>query len=883
MFVLLPALVATGCRDDKKKDIQDATVYDASDGDVFHDGEIDGEVDAEVDAEPDPDPDCISAEGPGAEGTNTWHDDTGEAVVTINGPTCARNFVLSTTATLRHGLPENPRHFSEIPGKPSISTMNDMFDALYALTIEEVDECSVPAIQDGAYNNGNPINCPSGGCFETGRLWTFAWTRDTAYAVDLSLAALDPVRSKNTLEFKLSELRGGGSPQIIQDTGSGGSYPVSSDRSVWAFGAWETAKYLDGQERDAFVSGAFDAISNTIEHDRDVVFNQEMGLYHGEQSFLDWREQSYPIWTQSDTVHLFMSKALSTNVGHLKLLRVGAAFAEELGETEKRNRYEGWAEDLRHSIDSIMYVPGFGLYSTFITTTLDPAPVRHFDLLGTSLAVLENVGDAPRSETMVSNYPNLPKGPSVMWPQQKEIPIYHNRGIWPFVTAYWLRAARSVRNDQVVGHNVRSIIRGTALNLSNMENFECVTGLPWLDDGAYSGPVVNSQRQLWSVAGHASMVHDIIFGLQASQTGLQFRPYLTRDLRNNLFGGADTLVLNNFPYRGRLITVVVSLPPVGADNDGAYQVGETRLNGVVFAGEITTADLENENLVEIELEDVPEASKSMTLVEDTSDYRNLFSPLAPWINGISVNGPNLELSFSGGGEPAAEIAFNIYRDGELVASDLPGSTGTWIDTDAGPDSPSHCYTVEAYFLISDHTSQRAKPWCWWGPANERIDEIGAEEFQAVGGTLVMNYGRQHYESWGEPGHTLTLSDFNPSFTGEHYLQVMYGNGAGPINTGITCSVKRITVWEKDGPIVGSGLLVMPHLGTWDAWADSNFVKVELEAGKTYDFVISHDETTINMSDFAHNELYTGGNGGSGGAYHFVNIAQLKVLSKTGNP
>ena len=41
-------------------------------------------------------------------------------------------------------------------------------------------------------------------------------------------------------------------------------------------------------------------------------------------------------------------------------------------------------------------------------------------------------------------------------------------------------------------------MRGAALNLSNMENLEVTTGKAWVEDGPYSGPVVNSQRQLSS-------------------------------------------------------------------------------------------------------------------------------------------------------------------------------------------------------------------------------------------------------------------------------------------------------------------------------------------------------------------------------------------------
>ena len=40
---------------------------------------------------------------------------------------------------------------------------------------------------------------------------------------------------------------------IIQDTGSGGSYPVSTDRVVWALGAYETPKHLPSNEQINFL------------------------------------------------------------------------------------------------------------------------------------------------------------------------------------------------------------------------------------------------------------------------------------------------------------------------------------------------------------------------------------------------------------------------------------------------------------------------------------------------------------------------------------------------------------------------------------------------------------------------------------------------------
>jgi hypothetical protein len=826
-------------------------------------------------------PDCHEVTGPGATGTDTWTHGGDTATVSVSGPACGRTFTLSTTAALRDNLPANPRTFGEQPGWPSVSTGHQMFDALYALALEEVRENSVSAIGDGAYNGGSPIQCPTGGCFETGRLWSFVWTRDTAYAVDLALAALDPTRARNSLEFKVSDLRTGGSPQIVQDTGTGGSYPVSSDRAVWALGAERLIHFLDGAARAAFLATAWDAARDTIEHDRAVVFDPLLGLYRGEQSFLDWREQSYPAWTAEDPAQIAMSQALSTNVGHLRLLELGAWLAGQRGDPARQTQFQTWADDLRAAIHANLFHADLGLWATFTPGTLDRAPVRHFDLLGSALAIGAGVGSAAQRGDVVRSYPHLPPGPPVIWPQQKETPIYHNRGIWPFVTAYWLRAAARVRNDAAVGHNVRSLLRGAALNLSNMENFECVTGAPWLDDGADSGPVVNSQRQLWSVAGYLSMVHDVIFGLDTSPDGIRFAPYLTRDLRHTLFSGADRIVLNHFPYRGHRLTVIVSLPPVTTDDDGAYAVGEIRLDGQVVSNDyLLPGDLQSDSLLEITLVDTPEAADTITAVSaaQAATYQNLFAPLSPSISGVAATGSGLEVSFAGGGEPAAEIAFNVYRDGVAVATDLPGSTTSWVDTTADANAPSHCYTVEAYFSMSGNHSQHARPWCWWGPSAGRITEVSAQDFTAVGGSLVLNHGRWHYESWGDPGDTLTASGVTASATGSHLIQVDYGNGAGDISTGITCAVKRVEVIDQaTSAVVGSGLLVMPHLGSWDRWAGSTFVRVDLQAGHSYDVVLSHDDQSLNMSDLEHNALY-GGTGGAAGAFHHVNISTLKVLS-----
>ena len=144
--------------------------------------------------------------------------------------------------------------------------------------------------------------------------------------------------------------------------------------------------------------------------------------------------------------------------------------------------------------------------------------------------------------------------------------------------------------------------------------------------------------------------------------------------------------------------------------------------------------------------------------------------------------------------------------------------------------------------------------------------------------LLIITGRFHYQNWGQPGHSLTAKGIVAQSTGRHLLQVVYGNGSGPINTGITCAVKRIRVFESiSGSPVSEGTLAMPQLATWNRWEDSTVAAVELVSGVSYDIVIDSDSDVSNMSERAHFETYTAGEGGIGGAWNYVNIAEIKVL------
>ena len=101
---------------------------------------------------------------------------------------------------------------------------------------------------------------------------------------------MDPERVVNSMLFKTSAFRPGlaipstlpqDSTQIIQDTGSGGSWPVSTDRVSWALAAGSVLNALSGAALDDFSDKAYQALRGTVEADRQAAFDSKMGLYGG--------------------------------------------------------------------------------------------------------------------------------------------------------------------------------------------------------------------------------------------------------------------------------------------------------------------------------------------------------------------------------------------------------------------------------------------------------------------------------------------------------------------------------------------------------------------------------------------------------------------------
>lgn len=815
------------------------------------------------------------------------------AMITTADPVSGlRNYQLTTTQDRwkeKRDDPDRPKQLNikEQAGDPTIRTGSQMFDGLFALAMQEARELTVTSIKDNMYNNKEAISCGGTiGCYQSGERWTYVWTRDTSYAVDLGLAQINPQVAKNSLLFKLSKRRdatqtlGPETTEIVQDTGSGGSWPVSTDRVVWARAAFELLKYLDGDERTQFLNDAYTAIRNTIENDRLAAYDDHDGLYRGETSFLDWREQTYPDWMKDTVVHIAMSKTLSTNINHWKILDVAAKMAVELSKAQDAARYAGWADGLKQHIKSDLWLKDAGLFSMMKMTELDQAPVRRYELLGEALAIQDGIADKVQTTSILQNYPHTAAGAAVVWPQMRGVKVYHNRAIWPFVSSYLIKAAAKGQNADVVNRNFATLINGAALNLSNMENFE-FTKLAVTAPNNDDRPDIDSDKQLWSVGGYIGSVLDVVFGRDADMTGIRFQPFITKKMHKNIFNGARQIQLKDLVYRGKKITVKVNLPAVGTSNDGYYSISTAELNGAQIDRNRYTppSDLRDDkvNTVVIGLIDNNEEGGTARVVEPSQYYGpeplNLGLTAGDWAAKTDADG-FVNLSWTA--KPLLyPTTINVYRNGELVAAKVTGSE--WKDDKSNLDANSRtlCYSLEEQITTGlRNVSQRTNPACYWG--NGRLTFIGADNAtkNSVAGSraqLKDDHGRRHLGDWGIPGEELTFT-INPTVSGSYHVLLRYGNAYGPVNTGLTAAVKNVEVTDAV-QTQSKGVLVMPHLPSWDIWGESSPLTAKLTAGTSYKIKFSD---FYNMSYLSSNSTYTGNNGvgGVNGISNRANITEL---------
>lgn len=640
----------------------------------------------------------------------------------------------------------------DISMKPSYQSDQPIVDALFNLSLEEAQ-----------------LNIEPDSTLRTGAKWGGVWTRDVSYSTLLAFAYHEPEVAKISLLKKVKRDR------IIQDTGSGGAWPVSSDRTTWALAAWEIYQVTGDRQ---WLHAAFKVIRNTLEDDYKTLRDEQTGLYRGESSFLDWREQTYPWWMSN--VDIYISENLGTNVVHYQAHIILAKMAKILG--EPADQYLSRAQQIKDGINSFLWMKDKGYYGQYLygRTYLSRSP--RFEALGEALAILFDVADAPQAESIVANSPVTNFGTTCIYPQIPDIPPYHNNGIWPFVQSYWNLAAAKVGNEEALLHGLASIYRAGALFLSNYENMVAETG-------DYVGTEINSHRMLWSMAGNLAMVHRVFMGISFEEGGMRFNPVIPK-----AYGGVKTL--KNFRYRDAVLDISVT----GYGNE----VASVLLDGELLENAFFSANLSGKHSIDIVMKNTDFGPGQINLVS------NKFSPPTP-----QVKLKDRSISWN---EIPGAAGYQIYKNGVILET----ITSTELPIEGNDFAAFTVVAIDAEGI----ESFASEPVLFSEKQQEMRLEL--EDYTTQSDLPYSNYSGNGFIEISLTKNTdLSIPVTVPS-DGKYLIDLRYSNGTGPWNTDNNCGIRSLYVNQAY-----EGVLVFPQRGEneWSDWGYSNGCQVNLKKGK----------------------------------------------------
>lgn len=470
--------------------------------------------------------------------------------------------------------------YEEKPGDPRVRTGSIQFDALFSLALNELRASHLSRTSDSDYQNGKSEGCL---CFGDKNGSHFLSVQTLALSGYLGLSTLNTERMENALLFQLSPYRDGltqpkavsgkgNGLQIIQRAGKYGSWPVYSDRVLWALAAEKTQNSLGEDERIKFSKIAYRALKNTIEIDRVSIFDGADGLYRG--AYLDAFSHVNFIANVSELAN---AKNLVVNLSYYQALKFAANLAQFQNDIVSSVKYSDWAVDLKHAINQKFWAEDAGVYRSQYSASYISNSDHKVEWWLNALAI--NLGVAGNRE--------------------KDI-FMSRRGRFddinsPLHAALSLQAAAKMKHVGLANIAYRRLIDNVSTEMSNQKVFESI---------GRNTQEYSNNANLLSVSAYASMVIDTLFGVKVSKRGLRFEPFITKALRASQFKGQRSISLMDIRLQQKKFAIKIIFPKREgkAENVGAYySIRAVEVNGENVLGEVSWARLNSSNKIVITL------------------------------------------------------------------------------------------------------------------------------------------------------------------------------------------------------------------------------------------------------------------------------------------
>lgn len=604
------------------------------------------------------------------------------------------------------------------------------------------------------------------GQLRAGASWEGVWTRDVAYAAALGSALAAPQQTQASLKARVRH------GLIMQDTGTGGGWPVSTDRVAWAIGAWTLYCGTGDREWLTYCTRVLEA---TLAQD-DAVLPRPLGLYPGETSFIDWREQSYPNWM--NTADIASGYALSTNVLHYVARSILARMFREMGQKDKATLHMAAATELAQSIGHRFWNRGTHSFSMMLTE--DGCTDERTDALATALAVLCGIA-GEHSQQAMDALPRSPYGTPVFAPYKSSISeAYHNRAIWPFVEGFVLMAHAEMQDTAGVERSLACMLRAAMAFGTNKENLNAATG-------SADGTIQNSDSQLWSICGMLGAFYYGLFGIQYEHNNLVFSPCVPKS-----FGGSHWLT--SLHIRNMALSVHI--------NGYGTEIASCLINGMPAPPVIP---LDTEGKLQIELELLPDGTDLQTpsypeAREDLPEPQ-WDSPCATELRWHPVEGAH---------------SYRVYANGRALTV-----TAKCRHTIPACRQGCDSYRIRAIGFGGD--SCMSAPYESPAPGARHLlhpHRIGEK----------AEYHILHRQAWLDTRSCTSRLDYERIAlpAGVYRLRFLYCNATASKRDGDSCAIRELRV---NG--AGVGIILFPHnteAGHWEDYTLSTPLTLTLEEG-----------------------------------------------------
>ncbi|MRT94267.1 family 78 glycoside hydrolase catalytic domain [Ancylomarina sp. 16SWW S1-10-2] len=651
------------------------------------------------------------------------------------------NYSIDSSKSIKDTL--HWRLTKDISKYPQFESNYQILEAIYNMSLEELE-----------------LNINSDSLFDRSDKKDEIRTRDISYSVILALAISNPEVSKKSLMYKVKE------GKIIQDPGTGGGWPICSDQMTWSIAAWEI--YLTTGDK-SWLKKAYQIIKKTTQINLNVVWDYNEHLFKGESSLLDKRNQNYPQWM--DAKDIFSSYSLSTQAIHYQSLLVLSKMGKILN--HDTHKYEHISDALKKSINKKLWLNTKKHYAQFKYNTNASILSEKTDNLGQSLCILFNIADDKQKKQIINNTVQLPFGVPCFYPQTPNLSSYYNNSICPLVQAYWNWSSTKTDNDKSVKHGLASLIRSSALCLSNKENIIAETG---------NYKKVNSNRQLGSIAASLSSIYRVLFGLNFKEDHLQISPFVPREFKGELN-------IKNLKYRNSTLDIKI----LGFGNHiNTFMIDSFPLNKNEISGL-----LKGHHKILIKMTNSLPYSSEIKLKE------NLYSPQMPIVKLIDSS-----LIWR---KNIGEKKYRIFRNGELVQETNDTifqlsrqNTNTCYQVDCIDKNKNKSFLSKPILILSEKKSQIIETE-WFTNQKETYIELNDEK------------------------NSDFLFKVKVDESASYYIDFTYANSNNSTEINNQC-VSR-SLWVSHDYL---GTIVFPQRNNNDNtnnWTYSNAIKINLKKGR----------------------------------------------------